>query len=93
MLLEGELHNFMMFFFSGKLVHSELEEGGALDELKECLSDDALCILHQFIESNLENVSNTSAFLCGIMETYRYHNSSHHSGRCIIDYTIYIDKS
>ena len=52
-------------------MHSELEEGGALDELKEFPSDDALSILHQFLESNLENVSNTSAFLCGIMVTYR----------------------
>ena len=74
-------------------MHSELEEGGALDELKEFPSDDALSILHQFLESKLENVSNTSAFLRGIMAKYRYHNSSHHSGRCIIDYTIYIDKS
>ena len=56
--------------YSGKLVHSELDDR-ALDALKEFPVDGALAVLQQFLESNLEHVSNKSAFLCGIMKTYR----------------------
>ena len=55
---------------SGKLVHSELDDR-ALDALKEFPADGAQSVLQQFLESNLEHVSNKSAFLCGIMKTYR----------------------
>lgn len=55
---------------SGKLVHSELDDR-ALDALKEFPVDGAQSVLQQFLESNLEHVSNKSAFLCGIMKTYR----------------------
>jgi len=54
----------------GKLVHSELDDR-ALDALKEFPVDGAQSVLQQFLESNLEHVSNKSAFLCGIMKTYR----------------------
>lgn len=49
----------------------ELDER-ALDALKEFPVDGALNVLSQFLESNLEHVSNKSAFLCGVMKTYRY---------------------
>ena len=43
----------------------------ALDALKEFPTDGALAVLAQFMESNLEHVSNKSAYLCGVMKTYR----------------------
>ncbi|KAL1123172.1 hypothetical protein AAG570_002259 [Ranatra chinensis] len=55
---------------SGKLVHADLDER-ALDALKEFPVDGALNVLTQFLESNLEHVSNKSAYLCGVMKTYR----------------------
>lgn len=55
---------------TGKLAHSELDER-ALDALKEFPVDGALNVLSQFLESNLEHVSNKSAYLCGVMKTYR----------------------
>lgn len=36
-----------------------------------CLSLGALTVLKQFLDSNLEHVSNKSAYLCGVMKTYR----------------------
>lgn len=56
---------------TGKLAHTELDER-ALDALKEFPVDGALNVLGQFLESNLEHVSNKSAYLCGVMKTYRY---------------------
>ncbi|XP_048489559.1 heterogeneous nuclear ribonucleoprotein R isoform X5 [Plutella xylostella] len=55
---------------TGKLAHAELDER-ALDALKEFPTDGALSVLGQFLESNLEHVSNKSAYLCGVMKTYR----------------------
>ncbi|KAI8420671.1 hypothetical protein MSG28_007908 [Choristoneura fumiferana] len=55
---------------TGKLAHVELDER-ALDALKEFPSDGALSVLGQFLDSNLEHVSNKSAYLCGVMKTYR----------------------
>lgn len=55
---------------SGKLSHSDLDQR-ALDALKEFPPDGALGVLTQFLESNLAHVSNKSAFLCGVMKTYR----------------------
>ena len=54
----------------GKLSHSDLDQR-ALDALKEFPPDGALGVLTQFLESNLAHVSNKSAFLCGVMKTYR----------------------
>jgi heterogeneous nuclear ribonucleoprotein R len=56
--------------FLGKLAHADLDER-ALDALKEFPVDGALNVLTQFLDSNLEHVSNKSAFLCGVMKTYR----------------------
>ncbi|XP_043232975.1 heterogeneous nuclear ribonucleoprotein Q-like isoform X2 [Amphibalanus amphitrite] len=53
-----------------KLLHADLDER-ALDALKEFPVDGALTVLKQFMESNLEHVSNKSAYLCGVMKTYR----------------------
>lgn len=57
-------------FKTGKLLHKDLDDR-ALDALKEFPSEGAVAVLNQFLESNLEHVSNKSAFLCGIMKTYR----------------------
>merc|ERR1719259_155547 len=53
-----------------KLSHADLDER-ALDALKEFPVEGALAVLSQFLESNLEHVSNKSAYLCGVMKTYR----------------------
>nr|XP_012138239.1 PREDICTED: heterogeneous nuclear ribonucleoprotein Q isoform X5 [Megachile rotundata] len=55
---------------TGKLAHVDLD-ARALDALKEFPVDGALNVLIQFLESNLEHVSNKSAYLCGVMKTYR----------------------
>merc|ERR1711994_3405 len=57
-------------FKTEKLLHSDLDDR-ALDALKEFPADGALAVLAQFLESNLEHVSNKSAYLCGVMKTYR----------------------
>jgi len=59
-----------LLIISGKLSHSDLDDR-ALDALKEFPIDGALAVLAQFLESNLEHVSNKSAYLCGVMKTYR----------------------
>ncbi|XP_018495516.2 heterogeneous nuclear ribonucleoprotein Q [Galendromus occidentalis] len=57
-------------FKTGKLSYSDLDER-ALDALKEFPQEGALAVLKQFLDSSLEHVSNKSAFLCGVMKTYR----------------------
>lgn len=57
-------------FKTEKLSHVDLDQR-ALDALKEFPVDGALAVLKQFLESNLEHVSNKSAYLCGVMKTYR----------------------
>ncbi|GFS43962.1 heterogeneous nuclear ribonucleoprotein Q [Trichonephila inaurata madagascariensis] len=57
-------------FANGKLSFSELDER-ALEALKEFPIDGALSVLKEFMDSSLEHVSNKSAYLCGIMKTYR----------------------
>uniref|UniRef100_A0AAG5CWM4 RRM domain-containing protein n=1 Tax=Anopheles atroparvus TaxID=41427 RepID=A0AAG5CWM4_ANOAO len=74
-LLEYGLHKMVAgrlddIYKTGKLAHSELDER-ALDALKEFHVEGALDVLEQFLDSNLEHVSNKSAFLCGVMKTYR----------------------
>lgn len=60
---------------SGKLAHADLDER-ALDALKEFPVEGAVNVLSQFLESNLEHVSNKSAYLCGVMKTYRQKSRS-----------------
>jgi heterogeneous nuclear ribonucleoprotein R len=62
-------------FKTDKLDHSDLDDR-ALDALKEFPADGALAVLSQFLESNLEHVSNKSAYLCGVMKTYRQKSRS-----------------
>lgn len=52
------------------MTFSELDER-ALEALKEFPVDGALTVLKEFMDSSLEHVSNKSAYLCGIMKTYR----------------------
>ncbi|KAI5711619.1 hypothetical protein M8J75_001866 [Diaphorina citri] len=66
-------------FKTGKLLHKDLDDR-ALDALKEYPSEGAIAVLNQFLESNLEHVSNKSAFLCGIMKTYRQKSRSGMAG-------------
>lgn len=58
---------------SGILSHSDLDER-ALDALKEFPVEGGVQVLKQFAESNLEHVGNKSAYLCGVMKTYRQKN-------------------
>lgn len=61
---------FNTILFIGKLAHVDLDDR-ALDALKEFPVEGAVNVLTQFLESNLEHVSNKSAYLCGVMKTYR----------------------
>lgn len=51
-----------------------------MDALKEFPVDGALNVLGQFLESNLEHVSNKSAYLCGVMKTYRQKSRASQQG-------------
>nr|CAD7429099.1 unnamed protein product [Timema monikensis] len=62
--------NGKFLYVTGKLIHADLDER-ALDALKEFPVDGAVSVLTQFLDSNLEHVSNKSAYLCGVMKTYR----------------------
>ncbi|XP_056283480.1 heterogeneous nuclear ribonucleoprotein Q-like isoform X1 [Pseudoliparis swirei] len=57
-------------YVAGLVAHSDLDER-ALEALKEFNEDGALQVLVQFKESDLSHVQNKSAFLCGVMKTYR----------------------
>lgn len=57
-------------YLAGLVAHSDLDER-ALEALKEFDADGALQVLLQFKESDLSHVQNKSAFLCGVMKTYR----------------------
>ena len=60
----------MCFSLSGLLSHGDLDER-ALDALKEFPAEGGIAVLKQFKEANLEHVGNKSAYLCGVMKTYR----------------------
>ncbi|RXG58509.1 Heterogeneous nuclear ribonucleoprotein Q, partial [Armadillidium vulgare] len=55
----------------------------ALDALKEFPVEGAVTVLKQFLESNLEHVSNKSAYLCGVMKTYRQRKQYNCKFSCI----------
>ncbi|XP_046877499.1 heterogeneous nuclear ribonucleoprotein Q isoform X2 [Hypomesus transpacificus] len=57
-------------YIEGLVAHSDLDER-AIEALKEFNEDGALQVLLQFRESDLSHVQNKSAFLCGVMKTYR----------------------
>jgi len=58
---------------AGMLADGDLDER-AIDAIKEFSVENALAVLNEFKNSNLEHVSNKSAFLCGVMKTYRQKN-------------------
>ena len=60
-------------FATGALLPTELDDR-ALDALREFNEDGALEVLDQFGKSDLSHVQNKSAFLCGVMKTYREKN-------------------
>lgn len=62
-------------FCVGKLTFEDLD-GRAFEALKEFPTDGALAVLAQFVDSNLDHVSNKSAYLCGMMKTYRQKQKS-----------------
>ncbi|GAB1294508.1 Heterogeneous nuclear ribonucleoprotein Q [Apodemus speciosus] len=57
-------------YVAGLVAHSDLDER-AIEALKEFNEDGALAVLQQFKDSDLSHVQNKSAFLCGVMKTYR----------------------
>ncbi|XP_057210582.1 heterogeneous nuclear ribonucleoprotein R [Triplophysa rosa] len=57
-------------FQTGLVAYADLDER-ALDALREFNEEGALSVLQQFKESDLSHVQNKSAFLCGVMKTYR----------------------
>uniref|UniRef100_A0AAY5EAU6 RRM domain-containing protein n=1 Tax=Electrophorus electricus TaxID=8005 RepID=A0AAY5EAU6_ELEEL len=57
-------------YIAGLVTHSDLDER-ALEALKEFNEEGALHVLQQFKDSDLSHVQNKSAFLCGVMKTYR----------------------
>ncbi|KAG8195906.1 hypothetical protein JTE90_001141 [Oedothorax gibbosus] len=69
-LNDGVVTKLEELFANGKLSFSELDER-ALEALKEFPVEGALSVLKEFMDSSLEHVSNKSAYLCGIMKTYR----------------------
>lgn len=67
-------------FSSGALLPEELDDR-ALEALKEFNEEGALEVLNQFASSDLSHVQNKSAFLCGIMKTYREKNRMKREGQ------------
>ncbi|TTD03339.1 Heterogeneous nuclear ribonucleoprotein R [Bagarius yarrelli] len=57
-------------FQTGLVAYADLDER-AIDALREFNEEGALSVLQQFKESDLSHVQNKSAFLCGVMKTYR----------------------
>uniref|UniRef100_A0A673YR14 Heteroous nuclear ribonucleoprotein R n=1 Tax=Salmo trutta TaxID=8032 RepID=A0A673YR14_SALTR len=57
-------------FQTGLVAYADLDER-AIDALREFNEEGALSVLQQFRESDLSHVQNKSAFLCGVMKTYR----------------------
>uniref|UniRef100_A0A668U3Q8 RRM domain-containing protein n=1 Tax=Oreochromis aureus TaxID=47969 RepID=A0A668U3Q8_OREAU len=57
-------------YLAGLVSHSDLDDR-AIEALKEFNEEGALQVLLQFKDSDLSHVQNKSAFLCGVMKTYR----------------------
>uniref|UniRef100_A0A8C9WBT8 Synaptotagmin binding cytoplasmic RNA interacting protein n=1 Tax=Scleropages formosus TaxID=113540 RepID=A0A8C9WBT8_SCLFO len=57
-------------YIAGLVAHCDLDER-AIEALKEFNEEGALQVLLQFKDSDLSHVQNKSAFLCGVMKTYR----------------------
>ena len=63
-------HKLDDIFKTEKLRHSDLDVR-AVVALKELPVEDALAVLEKFLDSELDHVINKSAFLCGVMRTWR----------------------
>ncbi len=61
------------FFYAakGKLIHSQLG-AEVLTILKDSPVEEALTALEQFLDSNLEGVSNKSSLLCDLLQNMWY---------------------
>ena len=57
-------------YISGLLSLTDLDSR-AMDAIKELHTDDAIAVFKELQESNLEHVSNKSAFLCGLIKSQR----------------------
>jgi len=64
---------------TGLLAEGDLDER-AMDAIKEFPAERALDVLAEFRQSNLEHVTNKSAFLCSIMKVNRQKIKSGSSG-------------
>ncbi|KAM9776296.1 heterogeneous nuclear ribonucleoprotein R-like isoform X1 [Syngnathus acus] len=69
-LSQNVAENLDNIFQTGLVAYAELDER-AIDALREFSEEGALAVLQQFRESDLSHVQNKSAFLCGVMKTYR----------------------
>jgi len=69
-----------IIYAEGLVKHEELDER-AFDALKEFDCEGACSVLQQFKDSNLSHVHNKSAFLCGVMKTYRQRQKAIAEGR------------
>lgn len=69
-----------IIYTEGLVKHEELDER-AFDALKEFDCEGACAVLQQFKDSNLSHVHNKSAFLCGVMKTYRQRQKAIAEGR------------
>ena len=70
-------------FSSGALSPEELDDR-ALDALREFNEEGALHVLDQFASSDLSHVQNKSAFLCGVMKTFREKNRRERDGAGVV---------
>ncbi|CAG5107600.1 Oidioi.mRNA.OKI2018_I69.chr1.g3405.t1.cds [Oikopleura dioica] len=69
-LVEQVAQKLDAIYQEGLVKHEELDDR-AFDALKEFECEGACAVLQQFKDSNLSHVQNKSAFLCGVMKTYR----------------------
>ena len=62
--------NIFIVFTEGLLEDDKLDDR-ALEALKELGDDSSLAVLKKFSSSNLTHVNNKSAFICGVIKTFR----------------------
>jgi len=79
-LVEQVAEKLDSIYSEGLVKHEELDER-AFDALKEFDCEGACAVLQQFRDSNLSHVQNKSAFLCGVMKTYRQRQKAIAEGR------------
>jgi len=59
------------YLVQSEVITPEELDDRAVDGLKEFTEEDAIQVIDQFAKSDLSHVQNKSAFLCGVMKTYR----------------------